>query len=587
MKRFFNLIFSVFGVCYFSWAQTTPKDSLLRLFKDTKAPDSVRFDSGTRYMGQLLGKDLDSARGTGIQLLDFAQNVDNKKWEATSYRLIGNTYAIQGNFEKAQEFFFNSHEILLELNDKEGLAVTFNNIGTVFYELGNYVQAQVNLLESLRLAEELQDDVAASRALNNLGNIHSDLENNEKALGYYGRSLELKEKLGHRNRLPAGYNNIGLIYIQMKKHDLAIENLTKSATIAKEIGDLQSMTRAQSNLGIEYSNNGELDKALDYFNESIGIKQDINDLDGLASAYVYRGQNYLAMKRFDLARSDCLESLELSNASGALNTQSLACDCLGNALEGLGNHREALQYFRRFESLKDSLFDKEKTQEMTRIEMNYQFEKKQLADSIAFHKLQTEQKVAFERDLNKEQNKFFITLMISLAALLFMLFLYWKYTQNLKVKNLENKLLNSEIEYKKKDLTNFAVNISNNQEWAESLAQRLEILKASTGRKRLKELENLETDIKNKIWVNKSSDEFYKKIDALSSSFYDRLTKEFKDLTKTDIRLCSLIKLNLNTKQIAALQNINPSSVKMSRNRLRKKLNLSPEDDLNAFLRTF
>ena len=77
------------------------------------------------------------------------------------------------------------------------------------------------------------------------------------------------------------------------------------------------------------------------------------------------------------------------------------------------------------------------------------------------------------------------------------------------------------------------------------------------------------------------------KLDALSSSFYDKLNTQFEGLTKTEIRLCSLIKLELDSKQIASLQNINPSSVKKSRNRLRKKLNLSPGQDLDAFLRTF
>ena len=97
----------------------------------------------------------------------------------------------------------------------------------------------------------------------------------------------------------------------------------------------------------------------------------------------------------------------------------------------------------------------------------------------------------------------------------------------------------------------------------------------------------METEIKNKIWVHKGSDEFYNKIDSISTAFYDKLSSQFESLTKNDIRLCSLIKLDLNTKQIATLQNINPASVKMSRNRLRKKLNLSPDDDLSAFLRTF
>lgn len=99
-------------------------------------------------------------------------------------------------------------------------------------------------------------------------------------------------------------------------------------------------------------------------------------------------------------------------------------------------------------------------------------------------------------------------------------------------------------------------------------------------------IKDLEKEIKNRIWVNNETDEFYQKIDAFSTAFYKKLTDQFKDLTKNEIRLCSLIKLNLDTKQIATLQNINPASVKMNRNRLRKKLNLEPEDDIYQFLQS-
>ncbi len=577
----------IISLVQISHAQRVPPDSLKAVFLNQKAIDSVRYESGVNYVLSQMGRATDTSRAYGHQLLDFALDKENKTWEASAYRLIGISYAVQGEFTEANAFFFKSHDILIKLDDKKGLATTLNNIGTAFYEMGSYTQAQDYLLQSLKLAEELNDDNAASRALNNLGNVHNDLRNNEKALDYYKRSLALKEKLGFKNRLPAAYNNIGLIYSNINDRDLAIENLERSAAIAEELGDIRSMTRAYNNLGIQYSKREDYAKALEYFNESVTKKAAINDTDGLASAYLYRGQNYLNMKDYRKAITDCMKSLEMTEVSGALNLQKEACGCISNAEEAIGRFQSALNYHQRYLSLKDSLFNKQKTQEITRAEMNYEFEKKQLADSISFHKRQTEQKVAYEQDINKQHRKFYITLIISLLVIAFMLFLYWRYNQNLKLKKLENELLNSEIEYKKKDLTNFAVNISNNQDWAESLAERLEVLKASTGRKRVKELEELEAEIKNKIWVNKDSDQFYKKIDTLSSSFYDKLTSQFEGLSKNDIRLCSLIKLDLNTKQIATLQNINPSSVKMSRNRLRKKLNLSPEDDLNAFLKMF
>ncbi len=578
MKRLSGFLFFLCCNC-FLLAQQSKLDSLQSVFENTTEIDSIRFEAGTDLLYSQINISIDSAKTTGNKLIEFAKKTDNKLWISLANRYIGTAHAIHGQFEIANNYFFKSHDVLNNLNNKKELSTILNNIGTVFYELGNYTQAQDYLLKSLKLAEDLLNDDLASRALNNLGNVHADLKNNKKALDYYKKSLKLKEQLNQKRRLPAAYNNIGLVYTNLKEHTLAINNLSKSSEIAKELGDKRSESRAYNNIGIEYSKQGEYDKALTFFNKSISIKSEIKDIDGLASAYLYRGKNYLEMKRFKQAKTDCLLSLDMTNTSGALNLQKEACECISKTLESIGNYKDALTYSKRYVSLKDSLFNKEKTQEITRNEMTYQFEKKQLADSITFHKKETTQKVAFQKNLNKQHRKFYITLIISLIIIGFLLFAYAKHKQNLKLKN-------SEIEFKQRDLTNLAVNISNNQEWAESLAERLELLKASTGRKRAKELEHLETEIKNKVWVNNNSDNFYKQIDALSSSFYNKLISQFEGLTKTDIRLCSLIKLNLNTKQIATLQNINPSSVKMSRNRLRKKLNLSPDDDLNTFLHT-
>ncbi|PRX57895.1 tetratricopeptide repeat protein [Flagellimonas meridianipacifica] len=587
MNRYIAVWLLFFGFTFVTHGQKKGIDSLKTVFVDSELPDTLRFEAGYSLLRMQLPINMDSARRTGKGILALAKKSKDKNWEALANKWIGITHAEKGQFTKAHEYFFTSHELLLELDDEKAIATSLGNIGTVFYEMGDYLQAQDYLLKSLKLSEKVKDSGAISRALNNLGNVHNDLKNPSEALDYYHRSLDIKEKLGQRNRLPAAYNNIGLVYSLMGDSKLAIQNLDKSVAISEELGDKRSLSRAYANLGIEYSKLKEYNKALTLLNDGVRIKKEIQDDDGLATTLIYRGLNHWEMKRFSLAEEDCTQGLKMAETSGALIYQSLACDCLSKVYEALANYKEALRFNQRLTILKDSLLNNEKAQEITKAEMNYQFEKKQLADSIKYHKLQTEQQVAHERDLNKQSTKFYYTLLISLGIISFLGFLYWKHRQNLKLKKVENELLNSEIEFKKKDLTTLAVNISNNQEWAESLAVRLDSLKAATGRKRLKELQLLEEEIKNKIWVNKNSDDFYQKVDALSSSFYNRLHEKFEGLTKTEVRLCSFIKLDLNTKQIATLQNINPASVKMSRNRLRKKLGLSPEDDLSEFLRAF
>lgn len=84
--------------------------------------------------------------------------------------------------------------------------------------------------------------------------------------------------------------------------------------------------------------------------------------------------------------------------------------------------------------------------------------------------------------------------------------------------------------------------------------------------------------------VKPSENTFEIQLDELHEDFFKRFKLKHEDLTIHDLRLGVYIKLGMNAKEIAELQNIKPSSVYISRSRLRKKLGLDPEDDLLGYL---
>lgn len=408
--------------------QQKANDSLYTIWKDSSTKDSLRLAAGFQIFMGHFRQNLDSARTFGKTMLAFSKEVKNVEWEATTTRLIGNTYAVQGRFGEALTWFEESLVLARELDDQKSMATSLGNIGTVHYELGNYPQSISFQLEALGISEALDDKPGMARTTNNLGNIFIRQKNNEKALVYYMQSLELKEELKNKRVLPFAYNNIALVYTNLKKFDEALEYLMKCVEISKEIGDVISQTRAYNNLGALYNEKGEPKLALEYLNQSVHIKDSINDLEGLATSFLYRGQTYLLQKKYRLARNDCEWSLRQGEEMGALLVQKEACECLGNSWEGLGNTKKSLEFYKRFTGLKDSLFNKSKTEEITRNELHFEFEKKQLADSVAFHKRETAQQVAFERDLNRQKNKFNIFLFGGIGLLIIGI-VYWKSRQ--------------------------------------------------------------------------------------------------------------------------------------------------------------
>ncbi|HEY4337012.1 MAG TPA: triple tyrosine motif-containing protein [Puia sp.] len=72
--------------------------------------------------------------------------------------------------------------------------------------------------------------------------------------------------------------------------------------------------------------------------------------------------------------------------------------------------------------------------------------------------------------------------------------------------------------------------------------------------------------------------------DEVHNNFLSILKSKFPQLSPTDLKLCAYLRLNLSSKEIAQLLNISLKGVEVSRYRLRKKLGLATEINLNDFL---
>jgi cell division protein FtsB len=207
-------------------------------------------------------------------------------------------------------------------------------------------------------------------------------------------------------------------------------------------------------------------------------------------------------------------------------------------------------------------------------------------------------KIMKENKINSQRSKLWIVSILSIFIICFLTALYFRRKgliilaknklliaeQNSKLTELKNKQLESEIDSKKRDLSDFAISLIQNQEWAKELAEKIKYIKASTSKEQLALLTVLEQEILNKITVDSDTQEFYERLDKLSDSFYSELTKQFTKLSKNEIRLCSLLRLKMDSRSIATLQNISLASFNTCRYRLRKKLNLHEGVDLDDFI---
>lgn len=91
----------------------------------------------------------------------------------------------------------------------------------------------------------------------------------------------------------------------------------------------------------------------------------------------------------------------------------------------------------------------------------------------------------------------------------------------------------------------------------------------------------LRDELRNEEILDKSAREFK----DIHPEFFLKLKGLSQDrLTTLDLKYCAYVHLKLSTKEISSALNVAPKSVRMSKYRIKQKLNLSKEDDLDRFL---
>ena len=151
----------------------------------------------------------------------------------------------------------------------------------------------------------------------------------------------------------------------------------------------------------------------------------------------------------------------------------------------------------------------------------------------------------------------------------------------------EHQTTQTILEYKSKELTNFALFITQRNDFLADIKQKLNNIKKQNEEEILKEIGQLTREITHKIKANSDLKEFNTSLENVSSEFFTNLKDKFPQLTENELKLAALIRLELSSKEIGYLKNTSPKSVDMSRYRLRKKLNLEKNENLLLFLQSF
>ncbi|MEK9957779.1 MAG: hypothetical protein VW578_03200 [Flavobacteriaceae bacterium] len=504
-----------------------------------------------------------------------------------SYYLIAECFYNMGFYKKSFQYLIEALKIYESMDPKYRVNPNVLKppwvlilMGNVYFKNKYYDKAEGYYQEALnnfRLYDDnkIEKFFGLNTSESNLGLVEIERKNFSKAEMIYQKILNRKVKFGRQLDILQQYLFFMNLYFLWDKEIIAEEYFYKIIKKEKEqhlynnrqefIEIQQVLSSANLRFGQYLKRNKRYGEALTFFYKAKELLEDVKfqiPIVNLQIAMCYLDQGLTSKaenlinktkENFDLGFEEKLISLEL--------------------LESIYNRNKDLTNQLR---MKDSI-----------IALNYNLsndiggnEFNMLEGLLSISEKQNEIK-----QIENEKNKIFQFSIMSIFTLI-IISLTLRINYNLqKEKNsrlqLEKDKINSELTYHKRELISKVNFISQRNDYINRILTQFDKNYDISDRNKLLKLK---LSIRNISNSEKAYEEFDKIFVRVYPEFYKKLCSLAK-LGQTDLRLASYIKMNHTIKEISKISGVPLRTVETQRYRLKKKLGLNKDEDLNSYIK--
>ena len=338
MESSFALILGIFcsvSTLVFSQDQRIA-DSLVLIYQKNEL-------SGEDKLGIL--NDLAFNENSDTQLaIAYAEELIELSTELGIYKFLyrghlqkGNKNFQLGNFKIALDNYFIAAETAIKQDFLEGEGTAYMAIADVYSRTGDKDNSEIYYKNAITILRKTDSPVSLAAALLNAGDEFFMIDKYEIALQYFEESGQIFEEQNYPVGIAYNQGNIGKVYFKQSKYELAKTNLLKAISILKELQDDFGISDYAIYLSYVFEKQHDLPSAFIYANTSLELskKQDLKDQISAANLQLY--------ELYDLQ----------------------------------GNKDLALGHYKAHVTLKDSINNIVKVQEMANVRTNFEVSKKQ------------------------------------------------------------------------------------------------------------------------------------------------------------------------------------------------------------------
>ncbi len=586
--RFFQLFFLVVVCQLVAHAQQNKVDSLKQILPSLNDTTKVKAFNELAYRVMFASPD---EAGTYVEeSMELSRKINYPKGLANAFNMRGALLDLSGEYELSVEAYLSGLEIVdkSKISSNQLRMALYNGLGLVYSRKAEYPKALDFFLKSFDLAEKAKYKFGIINVQLNIGLVYYDQKDYEKALAWFFSCRDRALEYGEEKTAAKAITNIGIVYKELHRYDEAIEYYLSGLEMKKHTNDMVSIGASFSNLADVYVAMKDYPRALAYLRKAEEAKRQADDKWGLLSVDDIRTQIFIAQGFYSKAEDLLRKNLAVAEALGG-TAESTIYTRLYELYLAKKDHESALMWYVKKTEFEDSLFNEKKSAQLAALQTLFEVSKK-------------EKEIA-QLEKEKQESRFtknilifsIICLVATVVAVGF--FIRFRIRKRQEIYDMEVKLrqnqvdharlreleLRNEIEFKNRELTSYTMNFVQKSEMMEELKRNLQEIRSSEPLVSRKLAGTIRL-IEGAYQVDREWEDFKLQFENVHSDFFTMLRQRCPDLTNGDLKLCALLKLNMNMKEAAKILGISPESVKTARYRLRKKFNLNQEDNLVDFI---
>jgi class 3 adenylate cyclase len=395
-----------------------PMDSLWSVWNNVQAPDSARLKAMQVLAWRAVFEQPDSGMALARKQLELAERSGDPAARYDALTTLAAGSSMQSDLRASLAYLEECLLTTRQLKDPKREANTYSNMSNVYKNLGALPLALKHLQQSLRIDLQLDNKEGLAGTYNNIGNIHTELQDLPNALLNYEKSAALAETLDSDKGRAQALMNLGATHLAMGERIVALDEFKRSLQYYRKLGRKQEQGMAFNNLGRCHTELGRYAEAHAALDSAQALFTSLKNERLLARNHYYRGTLFLEQDDPGRARAACEQGAELARTARLAQQRKECSECLMQAYERLGDLPMAFRAQKEFLQVSDSLEALNNGREVLRMDLQRQFQDRQIADSLSNARQRYERDLAYQQELGRQREQRNMSLFIGGVVLL-------------------------------------------------------------------------------------------------------------------------------------------------------------------------